>query len=149
MSRNQTASAVVWLGIGLAIAAGAHSLGLGALNNPGAGLFAFVLGIGIAGLSASLIATSIRLPPVAASATAPKHTRAVAAVIGALVFYALALERIGFLLCTALFLFALFVVLGRKPWPIALIASVLITVGSYFVFVWALKINLPVGPLGI
>jgi putative tricarboxylic transport membrane protein len=149
MNWSQTVPAIVWLAIGLAIAVGAHSLGLGALNNPGPGLFAFIIGVGIAVLSASLIASDFRLPPALLNAATPKHSRAVIAVIAALAFYALALERIGFVVCTVLFLFSLFVVLGRKTWLVALSASVLITAGSYCVFVWALKINLPAGPLGI
>lgn len=70
------------------------------------------------------------------------------AVIGALVFYALALERIGFVLCTILFLFGLLTVLGRYGWLVSAATSIGMTAGSYVIFTTLLKLHLPSGPLG-
>lgn len=147
MNWRELIPAIVWLGVGTAIAAGAYHLGIGALNSPGPGLFPFVIGLSMAGLSLSVAATGLWT---AAPPAAKTHRRAAPAiaVIVALILYALALERIGFLLCTLLFLTGLLGVLGRRNWPVAVAASVFITAGSYLIFAKFLKINLPVGPLG-
>jgi putative tricarboxylic transport membrane protein len=149
MNWGQVLPAIIWLGIGTAIASGAYRLGIGALNNPGPGLFPFVIGLGMAVLSLGVAATSVRSAPVTAVSAAPRHMGAALAVIGALAFYALALERIGYVLCTLVFLLVLLSVLGRRSWAVCVAASVLITAGSYLIFAKGLKINLPVGPLGL
>jgi len=148
MNWGQLLPAIVWLGAGTAIATAAYKLGIGALNNPGPGLFPFGIGIGMAALSLSVAATGIRAVAAPAVAAAPGRAAPVMAVIAALMLYAVALERIGFLLCTLLFLVGLLGVLGRRNWLVAAAASACITAGSYLIFAKFLKINLPVGPLG-
>lgn len=149
MNWGQMLPALVWLGAGAAMATGAYQLGIGALNNPGPGLFAFVIGIVMAALSLSVAATSLRAAPASAVAAVPRRAGPAIAVIAALIFYTLTLERIGFVLCTFLFLVFLLSVLGRSSWLVALAASVGITAGSYLIFAKVLKVTLPAGPLGI
>jgi putative tricarboxylic transport membrane protein len=148
MNWGQLLPALVWLGVGAAMAAGAYQLGIGALNNPGPGLFAFVIGIAMAALSLSVAATSWSATPASEVAGVPRRAGPAIGVIAALIFYSLALERIGFALCTFLFLAFLLSVLGRSSWLTALAASASITAGSYLIFAKLLKINLPNGPLG-
>lgn len=153
MNWGQTLSALVWLGIATAIATGAYDLGIGALNNPGPGLFAFVIAICMVALSLSVAITSLREPATSPPSArkmvaAAGNARPVIAVVGALVFYALALERIGFVLCTVIFLSALLAVLGRRSIAASLAWGAAITAGSYLIFAKLLKITLPVGPLG-
>lgn len=148
MSWGQLLPAVVWIAIGGAIAVGAYNLGLGALNRPGPGLFPFVIGLGMALLSLSVAAGAFRTAKASTTATEPAHAWAVIAVVAALIFYTVALERIGFMLCTVLFLITLLTVLGRSSWLVAGTVSAGITVGSYLIFAKLLKINLPVGPFG-
>jgi putative tricarboxylic transport membrane protein len=148
MSWGQLVPAVIWVSIGSAIAAGAYNLGLGALNRPGPGLFPFVIGVGMALLSLSVTATAFRVVKAPASAAETSRALPVIAVVAALVFYAVALERIGFALCTPLFLVTLLGVLGRSSWLVATTVSAGITVGSYLIFAKLLQINLPIGPFG-
>jgi putative tricarboxylic transport membrane protein len=148
MSWGQLLPAMIWVAIGGAIAAGAYNLGLGALNRPGPGLFPFVIGVGMALLSLSVMATAFRVVKAPVLDTETRRVLPVVAVVAALVFYTVALERIGFVLCTLLFLIGLLGALGRSSWLTALTASVGITVGSYLIFAKLLKINLPIGPLG-
>jgi hypothetical protein len=149
MNWREQVPACVWLGVGSAIAIGAYNLGIGAVNNPGPGLFPFVIGLGMMLLSVSIIATSIGTTAAPTTGPTPRQTLTTLAVIGALVFYALALERIGFVLCTILFLFGLLTVLGRYGWLVAATASVGMTAGSYLIFMTLLKLHLPSGPLGL
>lgn len=151
MSLGQLLPASAWLGIGSAIAAGAYGIGLGALNSPGPGLFPFGIGVGMALLALSVVATGLRaLPavPAAPAATATRRTLPVIAVVVALIFFTMALERIGFVLCTLLFLAGLLGVLGRTRWPVVVMASAGITLAAHLVFAKVLKINMPAGPLG-
>ena len=73
MNRGQLLAALIWFGVGLAIAIGAHRLGLGALNSPGPGLFAFVIGVGIAGLALSVAVSAARTAPASATVIWPER----------------------------------------------------------------------------
>jgi putative tricarboxylic transport membrane protein len=148
MNRGQLLPAGVWVGIGSAIAASACNLGLGVLSSPGPGLFPFGIGVGIALLALSVVATGLRAPATASAAAETRRSLPVIAVVAALFFYAMALERIGFVPCTMLFLAGLLGVLGRPRWPVVVMASAGITLAAYLIFVKVLKINLPAGPLG-
>ena len=148
MNWREQVPAIIWLGVGSTIAIGAHNMGIGAVNNPGPGLFPFVIGAGMALLSLSIVATSIGTTAVPMTRPTTRQTMTALAVVGALVFYALALERIGFVLCTILFLFGLLTVLGRYGWLVSAATSVGMTAGSYVIFTTLLKLHLPPGPLG-
>ena len=63
--------------------------------------------------------------------------------------YALLLERGGFLLCTLLFLATIFSYVGKQRWYWIYIGSPAITFLFYAVFKIWLKIQLPVGFMGI
>jgi putative tricarboxylic transport membrane protein len=75
--------------------------------------------------------------------------RRIITVFALLVFYALALERLGFIPCTFLFFVAIFKGLGRKSWKYALLTGITVSVLAYVVFQVWLKTNLPRGPLGV
>ena len=70
-------------------------------------------------------------------------------VFASLAFYALALERVGFLVCTLVFFVVLFKTLGRKGWGHAVVGAVIATVLAYLMFDTWLKVNLPRGLLGL
>ena len=149
MNRGQLLAALIWFGVGIAIAIGAHRLGLGALNSPGPGLFAFVIGVGIAGLALSVAVSAARTAPASATVIWPERVGAVLTVVAALVFYTLTLERLGFVVSTFLFLLALLATLGRASWVATGLASVGLTFGSYVAFAKLLKITLPAGVFGL
>jgi putative tricarboxylic transport membrane protein len=149
MSPAHTVSALIWLGVGAAIAIGSYRLGIGSPSNPGAGLFPFVIGVSIVVLSTSVSISALRMRIAKATAGVEgARLLPVIAVSAALGFYTLALERIGFGITTFVFLAVLLAVLGDRGWPQAAVASACITAGSYAIFAKLLKITLPAGPIG-
>lgn len=148
MSPTQTVSAFIWLGVGAAIASGSYRLGIGSPSNPGAGLFPFVIGVSIAILSTSVAMSALRIRVAIPAGVEWARLLPVIAVFAALVFYTVALERLGFGLTTFVFLAVLLGVLGDRGWSRAAVASACITAGSYGIFAKLLKITLPVGPIG-
>ena len=76
----------------------------------------------------------------------PRHALALAVLIGAIVFYILASERLGFLITASVILLALFLVLRVPPSravPIAIIATLVV----HFAFYKLLRVPLPWGVL--
>lgn len=71
----------------------------------------------------------------------------VAALIAAIIAYALVLERLGFLLSTALFLAAGFLILGERRWPVVLGLPLALVCTLWLILVPGLDIYLAPGSL--
>jgi putative tricarboxylic transport membrane protein len=119
---------------------------------PGAfpGLIALILG----GCSLALIwrgwreRRSQHLIAVGAWLTSPRHVRNFLVAVGALVFYILAADKLGFLICGAIILLAMFLTLRVRPAiavPLAIMAPVVIHV----IFYKLLRVPLPWGVLPV
>ena len=76
----------------------------------------------------------------------PRHLLAFAVLIGSVVFYMLASQRLGFLPCSALILTALFYVL-RVPLGRSVLIAVVATLVIHFAFYKLLRVPLPWGVL--
>ncbi len=79
------------------------------------------------------------------------RVRAVVATLIAMFVYILFLESVGFMIMTALYLFAQFFILMHKDernFPAMIISATAMSVVVYFVFVYAFQLRLPAGFLG-
>ncbi len=68
-------------------------------------------------------------------------------ILGTTLIFILVLERLGYLVATLLFLFVLFLWVGRYRVWIAMGLSVVIGAGSWYFFEMILKVQLPEGLL--
>lgn len=149
MKRAEVAGAIVWGAIGVVICAAAAALRLGSWQRPEPGLFPFLIGSGIVLLSVVQAVSQFLIIGDRAERGRIGDVRRVGIVVLLLGGYALALERVGFLVCTVLFFVVLFRTLGSRGWGYAIGAGVLGTLLAYALFdVW-LRVNLPRGPLGL
>jgi hypothetical protein len=124
-------------------------LGLWRQNSPGEGLFPFltalaVVAFGVAGLIGDW----------AKRRAAQDHTAAdrrglmrVAAYLGALVFYAVSLEFLGFIVATAITITFILRIAERYPWPATLALTAGTVIGCQVLFVLWLGAILPTGTL--
>ena len=117
---------------------------------PGAfpGLIALILG----GCSLALIWRGFRdktpLVAVGAWLASPRHVRNFLVVIGVLVFYILAADTLGFLICGAVILLALFLTLRVRP-PLALALAGILPIVIHVIFYKVLRVPLPWGVLPV
>lgn len=77
----------------------------------------------------------------------PRHLLAAAVVVGGVLFYMLAGERLGFLVCASLLMWALMWALGVPPLR-ALVIAVASALVIHFAFYKLLRVPLPWGVLG-
>jgi putative tricarboxylic transport membrane protein len=68
------------------------------------------------------------------------------AILGACVFMALALERLGYRLTILVVLLALLTLVERKRWVVGAVFAVGFSLGSYLLFNTLLRVPLPQGP---
>ena len=161
-----------WIVCGLAICIASYRLSLGSLNDPGPGMFPFIAGSVLCVLSmvewwnttrayqraAHSLAQTVDggadgARAVSAEAVEPLFANRLgafkaAAIIVALLIYALAIEHLGFILSTTLFIAFLLWLVERQRWYVIVFGAVLSSMATYLVFKVWLETALPIGVLG-
>ena len=161
-----------WIVCGLAICIASYRLSLGSLNDPGPGMFPFIAGSVLCVLSmvewwnttrayqraAHSLAQIVDggadgARAVSAEAVKPLFANRLgafkaAAIIVALLIYALAMEHLGFILSTTLFIAFLLWLVERQRWYVIVFGAVLSSMATYLVFKVWLETALPIGLLG-
>ena len=153
MKKDQFIAVLFWIGLGVFVSIFSYRFGLGSFRSPGPGLMPFLLGLLLCGLSLYYLGTSLagknheKDPDSAAKEqghgeTSPKK---IIIVIVSLIAYALALEKLGYLVATSILLFILFWTAGSKKLT-AVLSSIITVLLSYFVFAY-LGVSFPQGML--
>ena len=148
---NDQLSAILWLIGGGFVAWASVGYGLGTLAAPGSGFITFLAGSGICFFSfIGLLDATLRRREGIGWRPIVKDLRWEKAflVLGALTAYALLLSRLGFMICTALFVGFMLRVVKPQGWPVVFAGGALAAAGTYAIFELWLKAQLPQGPLG-
>ena len=140
-------SGLLFLLVGLAFAWGSTEYNFGSSARPGPGYFPFGLGILLAVLGGLVLfkAVTIESPdgdPVGAIAWRP-----LLVIVGAIIMFGLVLPRLGLVLTLPLLIFVSALAGDEFHWKDALISSVVLTAGSWVIFIWGLKLTIPVWPV--
>jgi putative tricarboxylic transport membrane protein len=130
---------------------GSLRLPLGELQNPGPGFLPFWVGILMLVLSIALLWRSLRNREAGGTlrAVLPKNAFKILWTFLAILAYVPALSRLGFLLATIPLTVFLFRAIGETRWKISLLGGILASLVLYLVFKVWLKIQFPLGLLGI
>jgi putative tricarboxylic transport membrane protein len=135
--------------VGFGFVAGGLRCGLGQLTSPGAGFFPLLTGSVMSLLSAALLVKSIlqrdRTGQEESFWLRPGSSRKVLAALACLVFYLLALDFLGYIVTTFVFILSLFRWINGKRWTTSLLAALILSAGSYLLFKTGLGVSLPMG----
>lgn len=149
--RADTFTALIALAASAFILLQGRELGLGRPSDPGSGFILFWTGIIMTGLSAVLLVQSIAARAEAATglgaAFAGLRWGKVLYVVALMLLYTAAVEYLGFILTTAALLLVLFKTVEPQSWRVAILGSLLTTLGAWAVFVAWLGTQLPAGSL--
>ena len=140
-----------WAGLmfvvtGVAFAWGATFYSFGSSARPGPGYFPFGLGVILAALGAFTVFEAVTLEtddgePVGAFAWKPLIT-----ILAAVLAFGVLLPRLGMALTIPILVFVASIAGDEFRWRDALINSVLLTVGSWAIFILGLKLVIPLWP---
>jgi putative tricarboxylic transport membrane protein len=151
MRFNDTASGVLAMLVGIGVVARALTFPPMPGQPIGPSLFPAVIGSGLVIVGAALIVGGLRTRTQAAVhfdqwVSSPRMLLNFALVVGDLLFYALALHRLGFFITAVVFLTVLFLAFGvNRTWIPALV--IVITILVHYGFYTLLRVPLPWGVL--
>jgi len=142
-------SGLMFLVVGVAFAWGATEYSFGTSAHPGPGYFPFGLGIMLALLGAFVLFKALTLESEGGDPIGAIAWRPLIVIVASIAFFGLALPRLG-LACTLPVLITLSALAGKEfRWRDVLISSVVLTVGSWALFIWGLKLIIPLWPIYI
>ena len=147
MRTGEVLAAAFWVAFALGVTWAGANLGLGTLSNPGSGSMIFWVGVVMLALSLAAFAVAVRQPAGEGLGGLWQGLRwwLVPYVVVLLALYAWLMPMLGFLACTVLFLFILFMTIDRQGWLAPPLGALLITAGAYIVFHRWLGTQLPSG----
>ena len=122
-------------------------LPLGTLATPGPAYMPAMLALGL--LVAGVLIAALSRDSVPLAAAGWQEWRHTLAILAAIVFIALALERVGYRLTMLLACAFLLGVVERKGLVPTLLVAVGLAAGTYFLFDTLLRVQLPRGPFGL
>lgn len=145
-SQRDFASGLLFLGVGVAFAWGATDYSFGTSARPGPGYFPFGLGILLAVLGAFVLFKALTLESEGGDPIGDIAWRPLLIIVAAVAVFGIALPRLG-LAFTLPLLITMSAMAGREfRWLDVLISSVVLTVGSWALFIVGLKLTIPLWP---
>jgi putative tricarboxylic transport membrane protein len=145
--RRETVVLVFWLFMCLYFATESWGLGLGTVRAPGSGFLPFWVSVVVGFLTVVQLLKELRekagkdLPPLFRG----KRIQYTLYTLGLLFAYPVLFDKIGFFLCTLLFVGACLRIIGKRRWLLAAGLSLFVAVASYTLFVIWLQIQFPRG----
>ena len=154
MKKYELIGSLGWMFAGLIFLIGSSSFGLGELSEPGPGFFPFLMSLCLVIFSLIHFVGSLKRRP--SSDVSPgqrfwpemKYLARIALIVFLVVLYILAMNPLGFVPTTFLFMFVLLKCIEPRRLRIAFLISGVTTGFAYAVFELWLRVNLPKGFLG-
>ena len=152
MKFNDAVSGIALLALSIAILVDIQGFPKIPGQSIGPGAFPGLIAVLLAGCSLALIWRGFRdkspLVTVGAWVGSPRHVFNFLLTIAALAFYIVAADKVGFLICGALILVALFLALKVKP-PAAIGLALVLPLVIHLIFYKLLRVPLPWGVLPV
>lgn len=139
-------SGLMFVAVGVAFAIGALNYSFGSSARPGPAYFPFGLGIIMALLGAVILFTSLTIEVEGGDKIGPWPIKPGAWILGAVVLFGLLLPRLGMAICLPLLIGIASLAGDEFHWKEALLNAVVLTVGSWAIFIKGLGLTIPLWP---
>jgi len=153
MKSKDRVSGITLLILSILICIGASRFRMGSFNNPGTGLFPFLLGIVTGGLSLMMFTQTLFDKPTSQESPPPpmkaQNRIKPFLILFVLLAYGLLLSSLGHAITTFLLFLFLLRIITLQRWEVVIGGALLASIGSYVLFQVALNVQLPRGIFGI
>lgn len=139
-------SGLMFLVVGIGFAWGATEYSFGSSARPGPGYFPFGLGILLAILGGAVLFKALTIESEGGDPIGGVAWKPLLIIVAAVVLFGLMLPRLGVAITLPVLIVFSAMAGDEFRWRGALLSAVVLTVGSWFIFVWGLNLVLPVWP---
>ncbi|MDN3920677.1 tripartite tricarboxylate transporter TctB family protein [Roseateles violae] len=142
-------SGLMFVVVGVAFAWASTSYSFGSSARPGAGYFPFGLGVLLAILGAMVLFKALTIESEGGDPVGAFAWRPLIVMVVSIAVFGLLLPRLGMAITLPILVISSALAGDEFHWKDALINAVVLTVFSWIIFVWGLKLVIPVWPVFI
>ena len=139
-------SGLMFVVIGAGFAIGATNYSMGTSARPGAGYFPLMLSVIMAILGAIVLFKSLTIESADGDPIGSIAWKPLLIIVAAIVIFGLTLERLGMIITVPLLIVISSLAGDEFKWRGVIINAIVLTIGSWAVFVWGLKLTIPLWP---
>lgn len=145
-SQKDFLSGVLLIVVGGSFAIGATNYNFGVAVRPGPGYFPFGLGIILALLGLVVLYSAFTSKRTDGDPIGKIPWRPLLCIVGAIIFFGLALPRLGFVISFPLMIIMTAAGGSEFTWKDAVLNALILTVMSYLIFIYGLQLTIPLWP---
>lgn len=139
-------SGILFLVVGIGFAVGATNYSMGVAARPGPGYFPLILSCLMAILGAIVLFKSLTIETEDGDKIGPIAWRPLIVVVAAIFVFGLALPRLGMIITIPILIVIVSMAGGEFRWRGVLGAAVVLTLGSWAIFIAGLNLTIPLWP---
>jgi hypothetical protein len=139
-------SGLMFIVVGIGFAWGATNYSFGVSARPGPGYFPFGLGILLAILGAVILFKALTIEVEGGDRIGAWAFRPLIIIVASVALFGVLLPRLGMIISLPLLVFGAASAGDEFHWKDALINAIVLTIGSYFIFIYGLKLTIPLWP---
>ncbi len=139
-------SGLMFVVVGLGFAWGALNYSFGSSARPGPGYFPFGLGVMLAVLGALVLFKALTIETADGEPIGTIAWRPLAIIVGSMLLFGVLLPRLGMFVALPLLVFTAAIAGDEFHWREALANAVLLTAASWAIFIYGLKLTIPLWP---
>jgi hypothetical protein len=139
-------SGLMFMAVGIAFAWGSTNYSFGSSARPGPGYFPFGLAVLMALLGAFLFFESLTIETEDGERIGPWAWKPLIMITATVAIFGWMLPHMGMVVALPILVVVAALAGDEFHWKDALINSVLLTAGSWFIFIWGLKLTIPLWP---
>jgi Tripartite tricarboxylate transporter TctB family len=139
-------SGLLFIAVGVGFAVGATNYSMGSSARPGPGYFPLILSVIMAILGAVVTFKAMTIETADGNPVGPFAWRPLIVIVGSIVFFGLALPRLGMLITVPLLIVLVSLASNEFRWKGVVGAAIVLTVGAWAIFIAGLKLTIPLYP---
>ncbi len=146
-SQRDFVSGLMFIVVGVIFAVGATNYSMGSSAKPGAGYFPLILSVIMAILGAIVLFKSLTIETEGGDPIGSIAWKPLLVIVASITVFAIALPRLGMFLTIPLLIVMVSFAGDEFSWKGVIGSSIVLTIFSWFVFIWGLGLTIPLKPI--
>ena len=146
-SQRDFVSGLMFIIVGVIFAVGATNYSMGSSAKPGAGYFPLILSVLMAILGAIVLFKSLTIETEGGDPIGDIAWRPLLVIVASIGVFGLALPRLGMFVTIPLLIIMVSFAGDEFSWKGVIATTVVLTIGSWVIFIWGLSLTIPLKPL--